>query len=233
MVAVICVALTTTTLPAATPPNVTVAPALKLLPARMTLVPPPAGPVIGVTDDKTGASTTVTYPAPEDLEATRNSWLVATATATDSRGLSTTARRRLLPREVEDRIDRAFTTGFASVRAYVKTQAIVAAVDAAGIGIGALVLGLPLVLPLTIVVFFASFVPVVGAFISGALVVLIAWFSQGFVTALIMLGIVLAVQQIEGNVLQPVLMSRAVDLHPWGVIIGVTDRKSTRLNSSH
>ena len=129
---------------------------------------------------------------------------------------------RLLPREVEDRIDRAFTTGFASVRAYVKTQAIVAAVDAAGIGIGALVLGLPLVLPLTIVVFFASFVPVVGAFISGALVVLIAWFSQGFVTALIMLGIVLAVQQIEGNVLQPVLMSRAVDLHPWGVIIGVT-----------
>ena len=128
----------------------------------------------------------------------------------------------LLPDEIEDRVDRAFNRGFHSVRAYVKTQAIVAAADAIGIGLGALILGLPLVLPLTIVVFLASFVPVVGAFLSGSLVVLIAWFSEGFTTALIMLGIVLLVQQIEGNVLQPLLMSRAVDLHPWGVIIGVT-----------
>lgn len=128
----------------------------------------------------------------------------------------------LLPDAVEDRVDRAFTTGFQSVRAYVKTQAIVAAVDALGIGLGALILGLPLVLPLTIVVFLASFVPVVGAFASGALVVLIAGFSQGLTAALIMVGIVLLVQQIEGNVLQPLLMSRAVDLHPWGVLIGVT-----------
>ena len=128
----------------------------------------------------------------------------------------------LMPLGVQDRVDRAFSTGFHSVRAYVKTQAIVAAVAAAGIGLGALILGLPLVLPLTIIVFLASFVPVVGAFVSGALVVLIAWFSQGFTTALIMLGIVILVQQVESNALQPVLMSRAVDLHPWGVIIGVT-----------
>lgn len=128
----------------------------------------------------------------------------------------------LLPHAYEERVDRAFSTGFESVRAYVKTQAVVAAVDALGIGLGALILGLPLVLPLTIVVFLASFVPVVGAFASGALVVLIAGFSEGLVAALIMLGIVLLVQQIEGNVLQPLLMSKAVDLHPWGVIIGVT-----------
>lgn len=128
----------------------------------------------------------------------------------------------LLPDAVEERVDRAFSSGFDSVRAYVKTQAIVAAVDALGIGLGALILGLPLVLPLTIVVFLASFVPVVGAFASGALVVLIAGFSEGLTAALIMVGIVLLVQQIEGNVLQPLLMSRAVDLHPWGVIIGVT-----------
>ncbi|KAB7744021.1 AI-2E family transporter [Nostocoides sp. F2B08] len=128
----------------------------------------------------------------------------------------------LLPSALEDRVDRAFSTGFQSVRAYVKTQAIVAAVDAVGIGLGALILGLPLVLPLTIVVFLASFVPVVGAFVSGALVVLIAGFSEGLTAALIMVGIVLLVQQIEGNVLQPLLMSKAVDLHPWGVIIGVT-----------
>lgn len=128
----------------------------------------------------------------------------------------------LLPDAVEERVDRAFSSGFHSVRAYAKTQAIVAAVDALGIGLGALILGLPLVLPLTIVVFLASFVPVVGAFISGALVVLIAGFSQGLTAALIMFAIVILVQQIEGNVLQPLLMSRAVDLHPWGVIIGVT-----------
>ena len=128
----------------------------------------------------------------------------------------------LLPVGLEDRVDRAFRSGFDSVRAYVKTQAIVAAVDALGIGLGALILGLPLVLPLTIVVFLASFVPVVGAFASGALVVLIAGFSEGLTAALIMVAIVLLVQQIEGNVLQPLLMSRAVDLHPWGVIIGVT-----------
>lgn len=128
----------------------------------------------------------------------------------------------LLPQAVEERVDRAFSSGFTSVRAYVKTQAVVAAADAVGIGLGAWVLGLPLVLPLTVVVFLASFVPVVGAFASGALVVLIAWFSQGFTVALIMLGVVLLVQQIESNLLQPVLMSRAVDLHPWGVIIGVT-----------
>ena len=128
----------------------------------------------------------------------------------------------LLPHPVLERVDTAFSNGFHSVRSYVKTQAIVAGVDALGIGIGALILGLPLVVPMTIIVFLASFIPVVGAVGSGALLVLIAWFSEGFTTALIMLGIVVLVNQVEGNVLQPVLMSRAVDLHPWGVIMGVT-----------
>lgn len=128
---------------------------------------------------------------------------------------------RLLPGHVEDRVDVAFSNGFESVRAYVKTQAIVAAVDAVGIGLGALVLGLPLVIPMTIIVFITAFIPVIGAFLSGAIVVLIAGFSEGLGAAVIMLLIVLAVQQIESNVLQPILMSRAVDLHPWGVIIGV------------
>lgn len=127
----------------------------------------------------------------------------------------------LLPDTLEDRIDVAFSSGFHSVRAYVRTQAVVAAVDAVGIGIGAWILGLPLVIPLTIVVFLTAFIPVVGAFAAGALVVLIAWFTQGLTAALIMLGIVLLVQQVEGNLLQPILMSRAVALHPWGVIIGV------------
>lgn len=127
----------------------------------------------------------------------------------------------LLPAELESRVDLAFSNGFHSVRAYVRTQAVVAAVDAIGIGLGAWILGLPLVIPLTIIVFLTAFIPVVGAFAAGALVVLIAWFTQGITAALIMLGIVLLVQQLEGNLLQPILMSRAVDLHPWGVIIGV------------
>ena len=128
----------------------------------------------------------------------------------------------LLPSDIVDEVDNAVSNGFHSVRAYVKTQAIVAAVDAVGIGLGALILGLPLVVPMTIIVFLASFIPVVGAVSSGALIVLIAWFSEGLTAALIMLGIVILVNQVEGNVLQPVLMSRAVNLHPWGVILGVT-----------
>ena len=127
----------------------------------------------------------------------------------------------LLPDHVEDRVDAAFAEGFESVRAYVKTQAIVAAVDAVGIGAGALLLGLPLVIPMTIIVFITAFIPVIGAFLSGAIVVLIAGFTKGLGGAVIMLIIVLVVQQIESNVLQPMLMSKAVSLHPWGVIIGV------------
>lgn len=129
---------------------------------------------------------------------------------------------RLFPRPAQGRIDLAFSQGWNSVRAYVRTQIAVAAMDAVGIAIGAWALGLPLVIPIGVVVFLASFVPVVGAFASGLLVVLIAWASQGFTAALIMLMIVLAVQQIEGNLLQPLLMSKAVDLHPWAVLIGVT-----------
>jgi putative heme transporter len=98
---------------------------------------------------------------------------------------------------------------------------LVAAVDAVGIGIGALVLRLPFVLPLTVLVFLSSFVPIVGAIFSGAVAVLIALVDKGPVSALVMLLIVLAVQQIETHVLQPFLMGRAVALHPLAVIAAV------------
>lgn len=127
----------------------------------------------------------------------------------------------LLPSDIEERVDAAFSDGFHSVRAYIKTQAIVAGVDAIGIGLGAFFLGLPLVIPMTIIVFITAFIPVIGAVLSGAIVILIAGFAKSLTTALIMLGIVILVQQLESNLLQPVLMSRAVALHPWGVIIGV------------
>lgn len=129
---------------------------------------------------------------------------------------------RLLPVATQQPTHDAFRRGWVAVRAYVRTQIIVAAVDALGIGLGALILGLPLVVPIMVLTFLMAFIPVVGAVLSGVVAVLIAFASDGVTSALIMIGIVLAVQQLESNVLQPMLMSKAVDLHPWAVIIGVT-----------
>lgn len=104
---------------------------------------------------------------------------------------------------------------------YTKTQVLVAAIDALGIALGAWILGLPFVMPLLIITFILCVIPVVGAFISGALAVLIALTFEGFTTALIMLGIVLIVQQLEGDVLSPVLMGKAVKVHPVVVLFAV------------
>lgn len=129
---------------------------------------------------------------------------------------------RLLPRGTQQPVHEAMRRGWLAVLAYSRTQIIVAAVDALGIGLGALLLGVPLVVPIALLTFLMAFIPVVGAVLSGVVAVLIAFASNGWMAALIMVGVVLAVQQIESNVLQPVLMSRAVDIHPWAVIVGVT-----------
>lgn len=128
---------------------------------------------------------------------------------------------RLLPREAQAPFHEGFRRGFVTLGAYARTQCLVAAVDAVFITLGAWALGLPLLIPMALIIFFASFIPIVGAFVSGALAVLVALFVKGPVVALIMLGVILAVQQIEGHILQPVLMSKAVALHPLAVILGV------------
>ncbi|GAA2200265.1 AI-2E family transporter [Sinomonas flava] len=128
---------------------------------------------------------------------------------------------RLLPHRARVPADGAGRIGWLSLVNYVRIQVVVAAIDAIGIGVGAAILGVPLALPLGILVFVASFVPVVGALFSGAIAVLLALVSNGLVNALIMLGIVLAVQQIESHVLQPLIMGRAVSLHPVAVILAV------------
>jgi predicted PurR-regulated permease PerM len=128
---------------------------------------------------------------------------------------------RLTPGEYRERTDRTGAASWVALQAYIRTQTVVAAVDALGIGLGAWALGLPYVGPLMLITFLAAFVPIVGAVASGALAVVIALGSEGLVPALIMLAVVLVVQQVESNVLQPVLMGRAVDLHPWAVIVGV------------
>ena len=105
---------------------------------------------------------------------------------------------------------------------FIRTQAVVSLVDAVLIGIGLLILGVPLALPLAVLTFLGGFIPIVGAVVAGALGVLVALVSNGFTTALIVLVIIVAVQQLEGNVLQPMLQSRSLGLHAVVVLLAVT-----------
>lgn len=127
----------------------------------------------------------------------------------------------LLPRRARPAMDGALTRGWSSLVRYVRVQMLVALIDALGIGFGAFFLGVPLALPLGVLVFIGSFIPVVGALLTGALAVLLALVSNGWVNALIMLAIVLLVQQAESHILQPLIMGKAVSLHPLAVVLSV------------
>lgn len=108
-----------------------------------------------------------------------------------------------------------------ALKAYVRGVCFVATVDAVGIGLGLLALGVPLALPLAVLTFILAFVPIVGAVVAGAAAVLVALVAQGVGTALGVLGIVLLVQQLEGNVLYPIIVGRTVVLHPIVVLLAV------------
>lgn len=127
----------------------------------------------------------------------------------------------LLPRMARPAMDGALSRGWLSLVRYVRVQMLVALIDAAGIGLGAFFLGVPLAMPLGVLVFLGSFIPVVGALLTGALAVLLALVSNGWINALIMLLIVLAVQQAESHILQPLIMGKAVSLHPLAVVLAV------------
>jgi putative heme transporter len=105
---------------------------------------------------------------------------------------------------------------------FIRTQALVAFIDAVLIGIGLVIVGVPLAVPLAILTFFAGFIPIVGAIVVGALAVLVALVSVSVTGALIVLGIIVAVQQIEGNVLQPWLQSRTMQLDAAVVLLAIT-----------
>jgi len=111
---------------------------------------------------------------------------------------------------------------WATLSEFIRQQALVGFIDAFFIGIGLWILGVPLVLPLAVLTFFGGFIPIIGAFVAGAFAVLIALVSNGFTTALIVLAIVILVQQIEGNVLQPIIQGRGFNLHAAVVILAVT-----------
>jgi predicted PurR-regulated permease PerM len=109
-----------------------------------------------------------------------------------------------------------------TVGEFIRVQAVVALVDAVLIGLGLVVLGVPLAIPLAVLTFLGGFVPIVGALVAGTLSVLVALVSNGFTTALIVLALILVVQQLEGNVLQPILQGRSLRLHAAVVLLAVT-----------
>ncbi len=127
-----------------------------------------------------------------------------------------------LPKRAHAPIDTAGSSGWISVGQYVRVQILVAFVDAVGIGLGALILGVPFPIPIAILVFLGSFIPFLGAITTGLLATFIALVYNGPVNALIMLGVVVLVNQIEGHLLQPLVMGSAVRVHPLGVVLAVS-----------
>ncbi|MCC9197288.1 AI-2E family transporter [Arthrobacter sp. zg-Y820] len=109
-----------------------------------------------------------------------------------------------------------------TLSAYILSQAAVALVDAVLIGVALLLLDVPLALALMVLIFFASFIPIVGAVATGVLATMVTLVAHGWVTALIVLGIVLVVQQLESNILQPLLVGKTLKLHPAVVLGSVT-----------
>lgn len=114
------------------------------------------------------------------------------------------------------------TRGWITLSGFIRAQAIVSLVDAVFIGTGLVILGVPLALALAVLTFITGFIPIVGAFVAGTLAVTVALVSLGVTEAIITLVIVILVQQLEGNILSPLLQSKAVNLHPVVVLISVT-----------
>ena len=133
---------------------------------------------------------------------------------------------RLFPIRARAALIGAGEAGWITLTTFVKVQIFVAFVDAVGIGLGAFIIGLftggfPLVIPIAIAVFLGSFIPLVGAVATGALAVFVALVYLGPIPAVIMLGVVILVQQLEGHVLQPFVMGNAVKVHPLAVVLAV------------
>ncbi|MCE1174951.1 MAG: AI-2E family transporter [Propionibacteriales bacterium] len=128
---------------------------------------------------------------------------------------------KVVPRHYQVATDRAAGRGWESLVAYMRAQVLVALVDAIGILIGALALQLPMAWALFALTFVTAFVPVVGAVLAGTVACALALVTHGPVSALIMLAVTIAVMQAEGHFLQPILLGRAVQLHPLAVLIGL------------
>ncbi|RZT83678.1 putative PurR-regulated permease PerM [Pseudonocardia sediminis] len=126
-----------------------------------------------------------------------------------------------VPRAARTRTDIAGRRAFASLVGYTRAIVVVAAVDAITAGVGLWLIGVPLAVPLATLIFFGAFIPTLGAVVTGIVAVLIALVTGGWVDALLVAGLLLLVQNIEGYVLQPLLLGRSVKLHPLAVVLPI------------
>ncbi|MBW0014619.1 AI-2E family transporter [Mycobacterium sp.] len=129
---------------------------------------------------------------------------------------------KIFPVNVRERVREAGRAGYWSLIGYVRATFLVALTDAAGVGTGLAIMGIPLALPLASLVFLGAFIPLVGAVVAGSLAVVVALLSKGAVYALITLGLLVAVNQLEAHLLQPLVMGRAVSIHPLAVVLAIS-----------
>lgn len=139
----------------------------------------------------------------------------------DGRAFLPWLRREAGP-DIGGHLTEVFARSWRTLGDFIRVQAIVSFVDALFIGLGLVVLGVPLAPALAVLTFFAGFIPIVGALAAGTLAVLVALVSNGLTTALIVLALIVVVQQLESNVLQPVLQGRTLNLHAAVVLLAVT-----------
>ncbi|WP_327068665.1 AI-2E family transporter [Kitasatospora sp. NBC_01250] len=128
---------------------------------------------------------------------------------------------RGLPRQSRHAMAGAGPKAWATLTAYVRGTVAVAFIDALCIGIGIQLLGVPLAMPLAVIIFLGAFVPLIGALVTGTLAVLVALVTKDVYTAGMVLVVLVAVQNLEGHLLQPLILGRAVRVHPLGVVLGV------------
>jgi putative heme transporter len=128
---------------------------------------------------------------------------------------------RIFPRASRERADSSGRIAWTSLTAFVRATVLVAFTDALGVMIVAAILKVPFVFAIGVLVFIGAFIPMIGAFLSGTVAVLVALVDQGPIVALLMLGGVVLVQQLEAHVLQPFLLGRLVSVHPLGVIVAI------------
>lgn len=129
---------------------------------------------------------------------------------------------QIVPAHARERVHEAGSAGYGSLIGYVRATFLVALTDAAGVGAGLAIMGIPLALPLASLVFLGAFIPLVGAVVAGFLAVVVALLAKGIVYALITLGLLVAVNQIEAHLLQPLVMGRAVSIHPLAVVLAIS-----------
>jgi putative heme transporter len=129
---------------------------------------------------------------------------------------------KIFPVDVRERVLDAGRAGYGSLIGYVRATFLVALTDAAGVGAGLAIMGVPLALPLASLVFLGAFIPLVGAVIAGFLAVIVALLAKGIVYALATLGLLILINQIEAHLLQPLVMGRAVSIHPLAVVLAIS-----------